>query len=327
MSEDKSQLHILAAAEHSEEITDTLAEALSDTLDQVKIISLRVEALIPAPEETEQISSPGGSKHRKARRVSRDELYSEVKEMIRTSYQNTALTMLSAVVAAIGLARNNVAMIIGAMVIAPLLGPNVGLSLAATLGDLRLGLQALKENFLRIGVALLFAVLVGIIFSIDPDTPELFMRTQVEISDVAVAFSAGAAGALALTVGAPTGPDRCDGCGGPDAASGVYGNPSRWRSVEQCLRSPHPSPREPHLYQPVGCAGLPLCRAQTLASGGNEQGTEVPLGCGHYLGAHARRTGGPDPPESRLRILSQVNRPLRDSRNPPCASASSLRPS
>lgn len=204
MSEDKSQLHILAAAEHSEEITDTLAEALSDTLDQVKIVSLRVEASIPAPEETEQISSPGDSKHRKLQRVSRDELYSEVKEMIRTSYQNTALTMLSAVVAAIGLARNNVAMIIGAMVIAPLLGPNVGLSLAATLGDLRLGLQALKENFLRIGVALLFAVLVGIFFSIDPDTPELFMRTQVEISDVAVAFSAGAAGALALTVGAPT---------------------------------------------------------------------------------------------------------------------------
>jgi uncharacterized hydrophobic protein (TIGR00341 family) len=202
LSEDKSQLHVLVEAEHSEEITDTLAESLADTIEQVRIVSLRVEASIPAPEE--EPAKPAASKPRKPRRVSRDELYSEVKEMIRTSYQNTALTILSAVVAAIGLANNNVAMIIGAMVIAPLLGPNVGLSLAATLGDFRLGLQALKENFLRIGVALVFALIVGMFFTIDPNTPEILLRTQVGISDVVVAFSAGAAGAFALTVGAPT---------------------------------------------------------------------------------------------------------------------------
>jgi uncharacterized hydrophobic protein (TIGR00341 family) len=202
LSEDNSQLHILAEAENSEEITDTLEESLADTIDQVRIVSLRVEASTPAPEEEPPKAPVKGP--RKPRRVSRDELYSEVREMISTSYQNTALTMLSAVVAAIGLARNSVAMIIGAMVIAPLLGPNVGLALAATLGDLKLGLQALKENFLRIGVGLVFAVLVGLIFSIDPDTPEILLRTQVDIMDVVVAFSAGAAGAFALTVGAPT---------------------------------------------------------------------------------------------------------------------------
>ena len=136
--------------------------------------------------------------------MSRDELLSEVGEMIRTSYQNTALTMLAAVVAAIGLAKNSVALLIGAMVIAPLLGPNVGLSLAATLGDFRLGVQALKENFLRIGVALVFALLVGLVFRIDTSTPEMLLRTQVDITDVVVAFSAGAAGAFALTVGAPS---------------------------------------------------------------------------------------------------------------------------
>jgi uncharacterized hydrophobic protein (TIGR00341 family) len=202
LSEDKSQLHVLTEAENSEEITDTLAEVLADTIDEVRIVSLRVEASLPAPEEEAPAQAPAGQ--RGPRRVSRDELYSEVKEMIRTSYQNIALTMLSAVVAAIGLARNNVAMIIGAMVIAPLLGPNVALSLAATLGDFRLGLQALKENFIRIGVALVFALIVGFFFRIDPNTPEILIRTQVGISDVVVAFSAGAAGAFALTVGAPT---------------------------------------------------------------------------------------------------------------------------
>jgi uncharacterized hydrophobic protein (TIGR00341 family) len=203
LSEDKAQLHVLAEAENSEEITDTIEEALADTIEQVRMVSLRVEASIPAPEAEEQKKHPARIR-RGPKRVSRDELLSEVGEMMRTSYQNTALTMLAAVVAAIGLAKNSVALLIGAMVIAPLLGPNVGLSLAATLGDFRLGVQALKENFLRIGVALVFALLVGLVFRIDTSAQEILIRTQVDIMDVVVAFSAGAAGAFALTVGAPS---------------------------------------------------------------------------------------------------------------------------
>jgi len=204
LSDDKSQLHILVSVEESEEITDTLAEALADTIEQVRIICLPVEASIP---ETKPPASGSGSRKNRTRRVhrvSRDELYADVMEMINTSVPNTALTILSAIVAAIGLARNNVAMIIGAMVIAPLLGPNVGMSLAATLGDLKLGLQAVRENALRIGIAMLFAVLVGLFFTIDPTIPEILSRTRVSMSDVAVALAAGAAGALALTTGAPT---------------------------------------------------------------------------------------------------------------------------
>jgi len=44
------------------------------------------------------------------------------------------LVFLSTIVAAIGLIENNVAVIIGAMVIAPLLGPNLALSLSTILG-------------------------------------------------------------------------------------------------------------------------------------------------------------------------------------------------
>lgn len=48
--------------------------------------------------------------------------------------------------AAIGLLKDDVAVIIGAMVIAPLLGPNVALALATTLGDVKLAWNALKTN-------------------------------------------------------------------------------------------------------------------------------------------------------------------------------------
>ena len=46
------------------------------------------------------------------------------------------MTVLSTIVATVGLYYNSVAIIVGAMVIAPLLGPNVALSLGTTLGDL-----------------------------------------------------------------------------------------------------------------------------------------------------------------------------------------------
>jgi hypothetical protein len=49
-----------------------------------------------------------------------------------------AMSVLSTIVATVGLDHNSVAIIIGAMVIAPLLGPNMALSLATTLGDLTL---------------------------------------------------------------------------------------------------------------------------------------------------------------------------------------------
>jgi uncharacterized membrane protein len=48
------------------------------------------------------------------------------------------MTVLLAVVASVGLLRDNLAIGIGAMMIAPLLAPKVDLALGATLGDLRL---------------------------------------------------------------------------------------------------------------------------------------------------------------------------------------------
>ncbi|RKZ09418.1 TIGR00341 family protein, partial [Candidatus Fermentibacteria bacterium] len=156
------------------------------------------------PEETlEQDRKPGSILRRRMHRVSREELYADVQEMMRTSWPNIVMTILSAVVCAVGLARSNVAVIIGAMVIAPLLGPNVGLALGVTLGDFSLILRALRENILRIGAALVFAVAVGVAFNIDPQVSEILSRTSISYTDIVIALAAGAAGALALSTGAP----------------------------------------------------------------------------------------------------------------------------
>ncbi len=204
LSDEQAQLHILVEAERSEEVTDRLRTALADSGEELRIVSLPVEASIPAPEETpEQDRKPGSNLRRRMHRVSREELYADVQEMMRTSWPNIVMTILSAVVCAVGLARSNVAVIIGAMVIAPLLGPNVGLALGVTLGDFSLILRALRENILRIGAARGFAVAVGVIFNIDPQVSEILSRTSISYTDIVIAIAAGAAGALALSTGAP----------------------------------------------------------------------------------------------------------------------------
>ena len=114
------------------------------------------------------------------------------------------MILLSAVVAAVGLMKNNTAVIIGAMVIAPLLGPNVALSLATTLGDPQLGRNALTTNFTGLFLGFSIAAAIGFFIPVDPGIPEIASRTVVGTSDIILALASGIAAALALTSSAST---------------------------------------------------------------------------------------------------------------------------
>ena len=113
------------------------------------------------------------------------------------------LVILSAIVAAIGLWNNSVAIIIGAMVIAPLLGPNVALSLAAALGDINLAKNALKTNVVGLAIAAALSIAMGYFLAVDPTIPEIESRTAVDLDEVLLALVSGCAGTLAFTSGAP----------------------------------------------------------------------------------------------------------------------------
>lgn len=109
--------------------------------------------------------------------------------------------MLSTVVASIGLIEDNVAVVIGAMVIAPLLGPNLALSLATALGDLSL----MRRSVQTLSAGILFAVALsaglGMLWPSDPMSREIILRTEVSLDAVALALASGAAAALSLTTG------------------------------------------------------------------------------------------------------------------------------
>ena len=99
------------------------------------------------------------------------------------------------------LLKNNVVIIIGAMVIAPLLGPNVAFALAATLGDFKLGIRAMKVLAAGIVTALALSMLFGYLFPVDTTSPELLARTRVSMGDIVIAIASGCAGTLAFTMG------------------------------------------------------------------------------------------------------------------------------
>ncbi|KAF5413392.1 MAG: hypothetical protein C5S43_00230 [Candidatus Methanocomedens sp.] len=175
-----------------------------------RIILHPVVASLPRPEIVKEEmfdngeSRPENNSKSKKGRISREELYANVEEITSLSWVFVLLSLLSSVVAAIGILQNNVAVIIGAMVIAPLLGPNVAFSLATTLGDIDLAKRALKANMTGILTVLSFAAVVGYMLKVDPDIPELISRTKVSLGDIILAMAAGSAAALSLTTGVPS---------------------------------------------------------------------------------------------------------------------------
>lgn len=203
---------ILLPSEETEALSDALVERFG-TRDSFRILLLPVEATIPAPEEEEPEREDEGeeaeggegeeSKEKTPLRVSREELYQDISDAATLRPVYLVTVGLSAVVASVGLIRGDVAIVIGAMVIAPLLGPNVALALASTLGDGKLAKVAGRAILAGVGLALALSVLVGAIFPVNPEVPELLSRTEPGLSDIAVALAAGSAGALAYTTGLP----------------------------------------------------------------------------------------------------------------------------
>ncbi len=199
-AEDRLVCKILVDAEENQTVIDKLENNFGDE-KVFRLLMFDVEASLPVQEPVKKKKDHDG---KETRGVSREELYTAASDQIKLSSVYLLLMGLSAVVAAIGVLRGDVAVIVGAMVIAPLLGPNVGLSLATTLADSDLARKAIKTNFAGISFAFIIAIFIGLIIANDPtSSTELMARTDVGYGDVALALAAGSAGALAYTRSIP----------------------------------------------------------------------------------------------------------------------------
>lgn len=192
-------LRLVVDAERSGAVVDELDGAFG-TAEGFRLLIIPVEAALPRSEPAEpapptpRFGTMG---------ISREELAGDVEDMARLTPVTIATVVLSVVVASIGILRDNVAVIIGAMVIAPLLGPNVALAFGTTLGDGPLIRRSLRTNLVGVGIALALAVALGATVAFDPATPAIAERTAVGPGDLALALASGSAGTLALTTGIP----------------------------------------------------------------------------------------------------------------------------
>ena len=204
IEESRLHLKILVSTEYSEEVLDFLEKRFSHA-EGFRIILLPLEASLPRPEleekpeEKTDMELESQKNVSKFIRISREELYADIERTVRQSWIYFVMIVYAAIVASIGIFRNNVVFIIGAMVIAPLLGPNLALSFATTLGDTRLAQKAGRAIALGVIAALLPSFLIGLVFNIDTGIPELLSRTEVSLGDVALALVAGSAASISFT--------------------------------------------------------------------------------------------------------------------------------
>ena len=129
----------------------------------------------------------------------RDATIETVKGDISFKGHTAWILIFSIFVASIGLNVSSTAVVIGAMLISPLMGPIVGLGLSVAINDV----ETLKRSLINLGVMVILSVITAYLyFKLSPlteETPELIARTYPTILDVLVAIFGGLALIVAKT--------------------------------------------------------------------------------------------------------------------------------
>ncbi len=127
------------------------------------------------------------------------EVMENIKKEIEFKGYNVWVLMCSIVIASIGLNVNSIAVVIGAMLISPLMGPIRGIGLSVGTNNFKL----LIYSLINFGIATVVSVLVSFLyFKLMPfkdETPEIIARTEPLILDVLIAFFGGLAGIIAAS--------------------------------------------------------------------------------------------------------------------------------
>ncbi len=197
---------VLLRMEMVEQISDAVQDAF-EGCDCFRMVLLPVEATQPKLTQPEEEEDPRLQAEKswspKFGRVSREELIEDIEGSSKTTPIFLIMVALATIVASVGLIKGSPAIIIGAMVIAPLLGPNMALALGTTLGDLKMTRTAIRSNLIGLSLALAISLLFGWFVHPDSMGDEMAARTVVDLGDVLLALASGAAGAIAFTSGAP----------------------------------------------------------------------------------------------------------------------------
>ena len=128
-----------------------------------------------------------------------DKIDATIRANTRVSGTNMWVLMFAIAVASIGLNVNSTAVVIGAMLISPLMGPIVGMGYGLAVGDTALIRQAVRNIIIFVVISLITATLYFLLTPLKEAQSEILARTQPTLWDVLIAFFGGSAGIVALT--------------------------------------------------------------------------------------------------------------------------------
>lgn len=128
----------------------------------------------------------------------RDNIFQQISIDSQPDAYYYIMVVLSCSVATYGLLSNSTAVIIGAMLIAPLMNPILGGALALITGSNKLLKVTMKAEFIGAGIAIVLSTLLTLLLPVSELTPEILARTEPTLIDLIIALASGAAGTYAI---------------------------------------------------------------------------------------------------------------------------------
>lgn len=130
--------------------------------------------------------------------VSQQEAEANIREGVSFRGTNALVLIMAILIASLGLNTNSTAVIIGAMLISPLMGPIIGLGLGVGIHDFSLIKRCMRNLIMAAGISVLASTFFFLISPVNEQHSELLARTSPTIYDVLIGFVGGAAGIIAL---------------------------------------------------------------------------------------------------------------------------------
>ena len=128
-----------------------------------------------------------------------DEVVAQISDGVDFHGATLWVLIFAIFIASLGLNVNSTAVIIGAMLISPLMGPIIGMGLAVGIADLKLFKRALTNYLITTVISVVTATIYFTISPITEAQSELLARTSPTLYDVLIALFGGAAGILAIS--------------------------------------------------------------------------------------------------------------------------------
>ncbi|MEM0964045.1 MAG: DUF389 domain-containing protein [Bacteroidota bacterium] len=195
---DGQTLHqILVRSESVEGVLDALSEH-----DGITVRVSTVDAVLPPVEDDLDDGGIDGDEETQAlgwfSEVSLSEMAERARDDAARNPLDLTLVGASSVIASIGMLTGNEAVVVGAMVIAPLIGPLLASAFGAALFRPPLVWHALQTSAVAVGLAIAPAVVLGLIVDVDLSEELLSLRTSARWWDLGVGLAAGVAGAVSF---------------------------------------------------------------------------------------------------------------------------------